>query len=276
MTYYLNKIIEVITLIIIGICIFNIGNSLYNIYLWKKDGNEIKEEMKNIEDIVEVKEKEDSINTEVIEQEEVIEEINPYWAYMSMNMIEVDFYDLKEVNSDTTGWIQVNGTNINYPFVQAKDNKYYLNHTFNKKYNSAGWVFLDYRNKSDLSDKNNIIYAHGRIDKTMFGTLRNALTNGWLDNKENYVIKISTPYDNSMWQVFSVYHIKTTSDYLKIDFKSDESFLKFANMLKERSAKDFNTLVSKNDQILTLSTCYNNEERVVIHAKLIKKERRTN
>ncbi len=276
MKYYLNKIIEVITLIIIGICIFNIGNSLYNIYLWKKDGNEIKEEMKNIEDIVEVKEKEDSINTEVIEQEEVIEEINPYWAYMSMNMIEVDFYDLKEVNSDTTGWIQVNGTNINYPFVQAKDNKYYLNHTFNKKYNSAGWVFLDYRNKSDLSDKNNIIYAHGRIDKTMFGTLRNALTNGWLDNKENYVIKISTPYDNSMWQVFSVYHIKTTSDYLKIDFKSDESFLKFANMLKERSAKDFNTLVSKNDQILTLSTCYNNEERVVIHAKLIKKERRAN
>lgn len=276
MKYYLNKIIEVITLIIIGICIFNIGNSLYNIYLWKKDGNEIKEEMKNIEDIVEVKEKEDSINTEVIEQEEVIEEINPYWAYMSMNMIEVDFYDLKEVNNDTTGWIQVNGTNINYPFVQAKDNKYYLNHTFNKKYNSAGWVFLDYRNKSDLSDKNNIIYAHGRIDKTMFGTLRNALTNGWLDNKENYVIKISTPYDNSMWQVFSVYHIKTTSDYLKINFKSDESFLKFANMLKERSVKDFNTLVSKNDQILTLSTCYNNEERVVIHAKLIKKERRAN
>ncbi|MBR1386229.1 MAG: class B sortase [Bacilli bacterium] len=271
-----NKIIEVITLIIVGICIFNIGNSLYHIYLWKKDSNEIKEEIDNIENIVEVKEKKDSTNTEVIEQEEIVEEINPYWAYMSMNMIEVDFYDLKEVNSDTAGWILVNGTNINYPFVQAKDNKFYLNHTFNKKYNSAGWVFLDYRNKNDLSDKNNIIYAHGRIDKTMFGSLRNALTNGWLDNKDNYVIKISTPYDNSMWQVFSVYHIKTTSDYLKIDFKSDESFLEFANMLKERSAKDFNTTVSKNDQILTLSTCYSNEERVVIHAKLIKKERRTN
>ena len=58
-----------------------------------------------------------------------------------MNMINVDFYDLKKTNPDVVGWLKVNGTNINYPFVQTKDNKYYLTHGFNKKYNEAGWVF---------------------------------------------------------------------------------------------------------------------------------------
>ena len=91
-----------------------------------------------------------------------------------------------------------NGTNINYPYVQTTDNDYYLTHAFNKTRNSAGWVFLDYRNNPDLSDKNNIIYAHGRYDNTMFGTLKNALTNGWLKNKDNFVIKLSTPYENSL------------------------------------------------------------------------------
>ena len=108
----------------------------------------------------------------------------------------------------------------------------------------------------------------------MFGSLRNALTNGWLNNTNNYVIKIATPNSSSLWQVFSIYHIPTTSDYLQIDFVSDEQFVKFANKLISRSAHKFDTTVGANDSILTLSTCYNEEERVVIHAKLIKREKR--
>ena len=49
-----------------------------------------------------------------------------YWSYMKTDLINVDFTELKKKNSDTKGWIQVLGTNINYPFVQSKDNKYYL------------------------------------------------------------------------------------------------------------------------------------------------------
>lgn len=51
---------------------------------------------------------------------------NPYWDYIKMNLINVDFAQLKAQNNDTAGWIQVNGTNINYPFVQTTDNSYYL------------------------------------------------------------------------------------------------------------------------------------------------------
>ncbi len=88
-----------------------------------------------------------------------------------MNMINVNFNDLKKNNPDVAGWLKVNGTNINYPFVQASDNKYYLIHSFNKSYNAAGWVFLDYRN-NNTNNKNTILYAQGRNDKTMFGSLK--------------------------------------------------------------------------------------------------------
>ncbi len=269
----INKLIDIFIVIVIIFCVFNIINSAVHIFEWKKDGDEINKQIDNIIEIAKIKEvDEEKKEVEIIKQEEEIPEYDPYWAYVGMNMIEVDFFDLKEVNKDTVGWIQVNGTNINYPFVQTKDNKYYLTHAFDKSNNSAGWVFLDYRNKSDFTDKHNIIYAHGRYDKTMFGTLRNALTNGWLKNKNNFVFKISTPYENSLWQVFSIYHIPTTSDYLQIKFKDDEEFNKFTKMLIDRSAHKFDTKVGSNDKLLTLSTCYNETERVVLHAKLIKRE----
>lgn len=49
-----------------------------------------------------------------------------------------NFNELKNINNDVKGWIKVNGTNINYPFVQSNNNKYYLTPTFDKSYNSAG------------------------------------------------------------------------------------------------------------------------------------------
>ena len=189
-----------------------------------------------------------------------------------MNLIDVDFKKLKAINKNTMGWIQVNGTNINYPFVQVDNNKYYLTHSFDNSYNSAGWVFLDYRNNLNTLDKNTIIYAHGRLDNSMFGSLRNILKNNWLKNKNNYVIKLSTEYQNTLWQVFSVYKIPTTNDYIKIEFSSDKSYLEFLNMLKERSSYDFKTNINEKDNILTLSTCYDDNNKIVLHAKLIKKE----
>ena len=245
--------------------------SLFNIIKWKIDSNKTNEEITNIQENIDIKEVKDSENTEIIKPEEELAKENPYWDYIKMNMINVDFKDLKAKNSDTIGWLKVNGTNINYPFVQGKDNKYYLTHSFNKSYNNAGWVFLDYRN-NNTNNKNTIIYAHGRNDKTMFGSLKNVLNNGWLNNTNNYVIKISTEFENSLWQIFSIYRIPTTSDYLQTDFNNDTEYQNFLNMLKNRSNHDFNTNVTYSDNILTLSTCYNNNDKMVVHAKLIKRE----
>ena len=260
----------ILTLVSI-IFIITLTISIINIIKWKMDSNKTNNEITNIQENVDVEEVKDTENTEIIEPVEEVPEENPYWDYINMNMINVNFSELKRTNPDVIGWLKVNGTNINYPFVQGSNNKYYLTHSFNKSYNSAGWVFLDYRN-NDTNNKNTIIYAHGRTDKTMFGTLRKILNNGWLNNTNNYVIKISTETENSLWQVFSVYHIPTTSDYLQTDFSDDTSYQNFLDMIKNRSNHNFNTSVNSNNNILTLSTCYNNSDKMVVHAKLIKKE----
>ena len=271
---------NIIALLIIIICLIILIISTKDILKWKLDSNKIEKQVEEIQEIVQIEEIKETDETEelekieIIEQEKEIPKANPYWDYIKMSLINVDFKGLKQINSNTKGWIQVNGTNINYPFVQAKDNKYYLTHSFDKSYNSAGWIFLDYRNNINSLSKNTIIYAHGRLDKTMFGSLKNILNSDWLNDTNNYVVKLSTETENTLWQIFSVYHIPTTSDYIQVNFSSNEEFTNWANMLINRSSHNFNTNVSENDNVLTLSTCYNDNEKVVLHAKLIKKETR--
>lgn len=263
----LKVMIPILLMIVFGVILII---SIIKIIGWNKDNDNTSKQIEIVQDKAKIEEVEDDDNTKIIEQPVKVPKANPYWDYIKMNMINVDFTELKKINNDVKGWIQVNGTNINYPFVQASDNKYYLNHSFNKSLNYAGWVFLDYRNNL-TNNKNTIIYAHGRLDKTMFGSLRNILSSGWLNNTDNYVVKLSTEKENTLWQVFSVYHIPTTSDYIQTEFSSDDEFLELITKIKDRSMFNFNTDVNSNDNILTLSTCYSDTEKVVLHAKLIKK-----
>jgi len=257
-----NPFIFILAVISIVLIIY----SGINLYKWLNDSRNIDTEIADISSNVNVQD--DTREVTIIESSE--DETNPYWDYIKMNLIDVDFSKLKNINNDICGWIQVNGTNINYPFVQTTNNDYYLTHSFFKEYNEAGWVFLDYRNNIQSLHKNTIIYAHSRIDTTMFGSLKNLLNSNWYNNKDNHIIKLSTETQNTLWQVFSVYHIPTTSDYLKIEFKNSDNFAKFAKMLQDRSVYTFNTSVNNSDKILTLSTCYSNGEKMVMHAKLIK------
>lgn len=263
---------NVILFIFIFICIGTFSISLFNIIKWKIDSNKTNNQIKEISNTTKIKEIKDNENVEIIENTQEIDEFDPYWDYIKMNLIDVDFNQLKTTNPNVVGWLQVSGTNINYPFVQANDNKFYLSHTFDKSYNEAGWVFLDYRNNPNQLNKNNVIYAHGRLDNSMFGSLRKILKSEWINNKDNYVVKISTENENTLWQVFSVYRIPTTNDYIQIDFYDNNEFLEFGKILLNRSKFNFNTNINENDIILTLSTCFDDFEKVVLHAKLIKRE----
>ena len=130
---------------------------------------------------------------------------------------------------------------------------------------------MDYRNNSVMSDKNTILYAHSRLDKTMFGSLSKTLKSSWFTNKDNHIIRLSTETENTLWQIFSVYKIKEESYYITTNFSSDEEYNKFLNTLSSRSIYNFNTKLDTSDKILTLSTCYSDTERTVVHAKLIKR-----
>ncbi len=266
-----KNLIAVLIFLVAFIFLIKSGIDLINYYI---DTNKTNDEIKKIEDIVTIDEITDNDQTEIIEPTEEIDEENPYWDYIAMNLINVDFTELLTLNNETKGWIQVNGTNINYPFVQTNNNDYYLTHSYDKSYNQAGWVFMDYRNDTENLDQNTILYAHGMNNQTMFGSLKNILSSTWYNNTDNHVIKLSTPTENTLWQVFSIYHIETTNDYIQTEFQTDAEYLEFLNMLKTRSAVEFDTTLNTSDKILTLSTCYNKTDKVVMHAKLIKREAR--
>lgn len=255
----------IIALLIIFVLV--LGYALFRIFGWGIDNKDTDNVVRDINEDVSVNY--DDSNATLVNEDDDKDSL--YWYYIKFPLIDVDISKLKSKNSDTVGWINVNNTNINYPFVQTSDNDYYLDHSFDKSLNEAGWLFLDYRNDSDFSDKNNIIYGHSRLDKTMFGSLSRVLKKNWYTNKDNHIIRISLDNENSLWQIFSVYKIKAESYYITTVFNSDDEYSKFLNTIKGRSIYDFDVNLSSSDKILTLSTCYSDTERTVVHAKLIKK-----
>lgn len=273
-----KKGMKILLLILLIGCLLTFTYSTVKIFMWHEDNVNTDKIVDDIINSTVVEEVNETENAEIIGENETLQtdtkKKSIYWSYIKMNLINVDFEELKKKNKDTKGWIQLSGTNINYPFVQAKDNKYYLTHSFEKKYTDAGWVFLDYRNDINNLSKNNIIYGHARLNKTMFGTLKNVLTKNWYNNQDNHVIKLSTEKENTLWQIFSVYSIKTETYYITTDFKNDDDFKKFIDTVKKRSKYKFDANVSVNDTLLTLSTCHKTDEKIVVHAKLIKRETR--
>ena len=262
-------VIVVFLLFFLSIFIF----SAYKLYSWHNDNKEIETIADDVVKKTKVKEKEDTENTENVNPPDNRD--NDYWNYIKMSLLEVNFNELLAKNLDTVGWIQVKGTNINYPIVQTTDNSYYLTHAFDKTKNEAGWVFMDYRNDAVNFNQNTILYAHSRLTGSMFGSLKNILESSWYTNKNNHIIRLSTPTENTMWQVFSVYTIPKESYYITPNFNSNEAYQEFLNTMKSRSEVEFSAEVNTNDKILTLSTCKDNfGNRVVMHAKLIKRELR--
>ena len=259
--------IFIIIIIILLTIIFTIN--IIRIVKYLIESKKTKEQINTLQNIIIENNNVTSQNDEIIENEDVTLSPNPYLEYYNIN---VDFNELKNINSDTAGWIKINNTLINYPFVQTKNNNYYLNHDFLKNYNTGGWVFLDYRNNINNLSENNIIYGHNRKDKTMFGTLKNIYEDNWLNNKDNHFIELYTDNYQMLFQIFSIYHIKKTTDYLQTDFSSEDDFNNFINLITNRSLYKFGILVNNQDKILTLSTCYKNNERTVLHAKLVNKK----
>ena len=249
MEHYKKYISFILQLIFWSILIYSIAE-IVKWYIYNKQNKEVMEEISNAIVVVESIKKEESKPTE--------------------NYYEIDFDALKMVNNDTVAFLKVNGTEIEYPVVKTNNNNYYLNHNFNKTYNAAGWIFADYRNKLDETDKNIVIYGHNRKNGTMFSSLKNILSKQWYTNKDNLKIKLITENKEILYEVFSIYQIEKEVYYLQTDFNDDNEYMNFVNTLKSRSIINFGVDVTVEHQILTLSTCANNNDyRVVLHARSI-------
>lgn len=238
-----NKLIlffRIISLIIIIICVYQ----LIYWYIENKKNNNM------LDDIMSGQTTED-----VVVGDETIKVLRP------------DFDELLEKNGDTVGWLTVKGTRINYPVVHYKDNDYYLTHSFDKSYNSAGWIFANYINKFDGTDKNISIFGHNRRDGSMFCTLKDTIKKEWYTNPDNYTITFDTPSGIGVYKVFSNYQIRSESYYLTNSFKDEQEYKTFLNTITSRSVYNYGIKPNENDKIITLSTCANdNTYRVVLHA----------
>ena len=134
---------------------------------------------------------------------------------------------------------------------------------------------MDYRNHIDELEDNVIIYGHARADGTMFGSLKNVLESSWQEERDNYVIFLSTLKENLLFQIFSIYTIQSESYYIQTSFSSKAQKQIWIDTMKKRNIAPIQVDVDVNDKILTLSTCKDTQGgRIVVHGKLIKKQKR--
>lgn len=179
--------------------------------------------------------------------------------------IRVDFDVLSEKYPDVVAWLYCPDTPINYPVVQAADNTYYLRRLPDGKKNTAGSLFIDYRNSADLSDWNSVIYGHNMANDTMFGSLTDYQSQAYfqahpelflLTPERDYVISVAagfvTPADSEIYSAFS-------------PDEADRARL----VAQWMEASDFvsGNELSAEDHLITLSTCsyeYNNARYVLV------------
>lgn len=252
-----NSILKYCGYIIILIITFSFGYMFYDNYTSMQSNLEIKNELQNIINLDDASIIVDNLNANKDENDKLV--------------VNEDVASIFNINPETIGWLKVNNTNIDYPVLQTSNNTYYLNHNiyFEKDYN--GWVFMDYRNNLDFLNDNLIIYAHNRYyNGVMFGTLQNTMRKSWYTNPDNQIITLRTLYEELHYKVFSIYKIESTTDYLEVLFPNDDVKLNMFNMLKNRSIYNFGVDLKKEDKILTLSTCADENNRIVVHGVLIK------
>lgn len=100
-----------------------------------------------------------------------VAEPKEYEVYKPVIPKTENFAELQEINSEVVGWIEMYGTNVDYPVVHGTDNQKYLRTDAKNNYSLAGSIFIDYRNKSDFDDFNTIIHGHNMAYNVMFGDI---------------------------------------------------------------------------------------------------------
>lgn len=195
-------------------------------------------------------------------------------SYDDSLVIPIDFDALQEINKDIYAWIEVAGTNVDYPILQnEEDNTLYLDHSVEKKKAVEGAIFTETYNNKDFEDPNTVIYGHNMKNGTMFQGLHSFSDRQFFN--ENKDVTVYMPDQIRHYEVFAAYvydsrHILETYDF------SDERIYEY--YLREiMSQRDMSSFVDSSyglnttDKILTLSTCYKGiaSKRFLVQAVLV-------
>ena len=168
--------------------------------------------------------------------------------------IRLDFAALEEINSDVIGWLVQDTSVINYPIVQNADNDYYLNHLFTGEWNHMGCVFALNSSAPDFTDTNTPLFAHGRKDGTMFGTLEKYESQAYYDEHREFLLitKAGVVY---LLEAFAGSINDAKDQFLETGFASEEEYLSYLQYCFDRSTFVSNVVVYPTDRIVTMLTC---------------------
>jgi len=182
----------------------------------------------------------------------------------------VDFQKLKQINSDTVGWIRIEALGIEEPFVRGVDNAYYLEHSIYKKKQMVGTVFMDYKNQTDFSNTNTILYG-----KNITSGLRLADLQSLLKEKKGEEVQIQIYLENRtiQYKVFASYLTKNIESIRGNRVIDKEARQEYKEELQKNSDADYGMPESKTGQMLTLISYHNaSNKNIVVHAIEIEKE----
>lgn len=177
--------------------------------------------------------------------------------------------NLKNINSDYSFWIKVDGTNVDFPVVQGKDNDFYLKHDFNKEKSFSGSIFVDYNNDVN-KDKNIVIYGHNMKNDAMFAQMNQFKNPNFFD--ANKYITLYRHGEQEKYEIFSVYQANAKDLKLSLSFPNNEDFYKYEKDQASKSLFKRDLTLTPEDKIITLVTCgYEfDDARIVIVAKEVK------
>lgn len=162
-------------------------------------------------------------------------------------------------NDDMVGWIEIEGTKLNYPVLQVPDEKdYYLHRDFNKETSKHGAIYVQENCDVWTPSDNVVIYGHNMKDGSMFATLLKYKDQSYWD--EHRFIYFNTLLERHTYEIVSVF--KTTAtvnkgfDYhLFVDAENEEEFNAYIDAVKKLEYYDTGVTAEYGDKLITLSTC---------------------
>ena len=170
----------------------------------------------------------------------------------------VDWAGLKAVNSQVVGWIQIPGSQVNYPVYQTTDNEYYLHTNAKGEWSIGGQIFMDYENNPNgLIDQQTILYGHHMRNGSMFQFI-GALNDQSTFNKVETIWYVTPTQTYELEPVFTYHTDEDDDEVRQFNFTSVDEFRSY---LKDRlsravsSRSDAAEVISRAEHVLTLFTC---------------------
>ena len=168
---------------------------------------------------------------------------------------------LQEENSDIVGWLEIEGTSINYPVLQGTDNEYYMTHNYKKQKSKNGSIFLTKDYDWSIPSSNLLMYGHNLNNGTMFQELLKYAKEEFY--KEHPIIRFTTNKEDAEYEIISVFksrvYYKTEKNvfryYFFVNANSEAEYNEFVQNAKKASIYDIDKTAKFGDQLITLSTC---------------------